>query len=70
MPGAINVGVMAVVGVIFDVCGRDSNASLPLFGCFIDGAIVEILRVALFGLSLRDRCCEGSLAVINVANRA
>ena len=70
MTGAVNVGVMAVVGVVFDVCGGDRDASLSLFGCLVDGTILEILRVTLFGLPLRDRCCESGLAVIYVANCA
>lgn len=64
------MGVMAVVGVVFNVCGGDGDTSLPLLWCFVDGAIVKVLRVTLFCLSFRDCCCKGGLAVINVANCA
>jgi hypothetical protein len=64
------VGVVTLIGIVFDVGSGDCNTSLPLFGRLVDGAIIEIFRVALFCLSLRDCCCEGCLAVINVTNCA
>jgi hypothetical protein len=68
--GAVDMGVVASVRVVFNVRSGDCNTSLPLLRSLVDRAIVEVLRVALFGLSLGDRCGEGGLAVINVANRA
>ena len=63
------MGVVAVVGVVLDMCRGNRDTSLSLLRCLIDGAIIEILRIALFGLTFRDRRSEGSLAVINVTNR-
>jgi hypothetical protein len=68
--GAIDVGVVASIGIVFDVGSGDRDTSLPLFRRLVNRAIIKILRVTLFCLSLGDRCCEGGLAVIDVANCA
>jgi hypothetical protein len=60
--GAVDVGVVAGVGLVFDVGGGDGNTTLALFGSLVDGAIVEEVGKALFCLSLGDGCCEGGLA--------
>ena len=70
MTRAIDVGIVAVVGVVLDVSGRNRDTSLSLFGGFIDGAVVKVLCVALFCLPFRDRRCECSLSVIDVPNCA
>jgi hypothetical protein len=67
---AIDVGIVAVVGVVLDMSSRYRDTPLSFFGGFIDGAIVEVLCVALFCLPFRDRRCECSLAVIDVSNCA
>jgi hypothetical protein len=53
--GAIDVRVVSVVGVVFNVCGGNCDAFLPFFWGLVDRAILEVLRVALLGLSFRDR---------------
>jgi hypothetical protein len=58
---AVDVRVVAVVGRVLDVGGRNSDTTLSLFGRLVDGAILEELCVALFCLSLGDGCCEGGL---------
>jgi hypothetical protein len=59
--GAVDVGIMAGIGCVLDVCGGDGDTSLSLFGGLVDGAVIEILGEALFCLTLRDGCCEGCL---------
>jgi hypothetical protein len=58
---AVDVGVVAVVGLVLDVGGGDGDTTLALFGGLVDGAILEVLCVALFCLALGDGGCEGSL---------
>jgi hypothetical protein len=59
---AVDVGVVAVVGRVFDVGGGNGDTTLALLGRLVDGAILEKLCVALLGLSLGDGGCEGGLA--------
>jgi hypothetical protein len=55
---------MSVVGRVLDVGGCNGDTTLALFGCLVDGAILEKLGVALLGLSLGDGGCEGSLLLL------
>jgi hypothetical protein len=59
--GAVDVGVVAVVGLVLDVRGGDGDAALALFGGFVDGGVIEEVGVALFSLALGDCGGEGSL---------
>jgi hypothetical protein len=59
--GAVDVGIVAVVGLVLDVGGRDGDTTLSLLGSLVDGTVVEVLGVALLCLSLGDGGCEGSL---------
>ncbi len=45
MAGAVNVGIMTVVGLVFDVGGRDGDAALTLFRSVVD--LVERLELGL-----------------------
>lgn len=58
---AVDVGIMPVIGRVLDVCCGNGDTTLSLFRSFVDGAIVEVLCVALLGLSLCDGGCEGGL---------
>ena len=51
------MGIVAVVGLVLDVRGADGDASFTFFGCFVDGAVFEVVCVALLGLSFGDGCC-------------
>ena len=55
------MGVVAVIGLVLDVCGGNRDTTLSLFRRFVDSAILEELCVALLCLSLRDGGCEGCL---------
>jgi len=58
---AVDVGVVSVIRLVLDVCSRDGDTSLSLFGSLVDGTILEELGVALFGLSLGDGSGQSSL---------
>ena len=61
MAGAVDVGVVAGFGLVFDVGGADGDAAFAFFGGFVDGAVFEVVCEALFGLSFRDGCCQSCL---------
>jgi hypothetical protein len=63
---AVDVGVMPVVGGVLDVCGGDGDTTLALLRSLVDGAILEVGGVALFGLTLGDGGCEGGLWIVSV----
>jgi hypothetical protein len=59
--GTVNVGVMTVLGLVFDVGGGNGDTTLSLFGSFINGAVIEEVCEAFVCLSLRDGCSQCSL---------
>lgn len=59
--GAVNVGIVPIVGRVLDVCCGNGDTALSLFRGLVDGAIFEEFCVALLGLSLCDSSCEGGL---------
>jgi hypothetical protein len=64
--GAVDVGIVAVVGLVLDVGGGDGDTTLALLRRLVDGAVLEELGVALLGLTLGDGSCEGCLHAISV----
>jgi len=70
MAGAVDVGVVAVRGLVLDVGRRDGDTTGTLLGRLVDGSIVEERGTAVLSQSLGDRSSKGSLTVIDVANRA
>ena len=68
--GAIDVRVVAGVGLVLDVRGRDRDAALTLLGSLVDLIVSGVLRLAGLGEDLRDRGRQRRLAVIDVADRA
>ena len=62
------MGIVTVVGGIFDVSSRDGDTTLALLGSLVDGGVVEEVGVALLGLALCDGGSEGGLAVIDVTD--
>jgi hypothetical protein len=64
--GAVDVGVMLLLGSVFDVGCRDGDTTLALLGSLVDGTIVEEVGKTLFGLTLCDGGCEGGLHLLAV----
>ncbi|MND94737.1 hypothetical protein D3C80_869660 [compost metagenome] len=63
--GAVNVSVVAVRGLIFNVCRRNGDTTGLLFRCCVD----LVIRLE-FTEKLRDRSRQRRLAVVNVTDRA
>jgi hypothetical protein len=61
---AVDVGVVPVVGLVFDVGSRDCDAALAFLGGFVDGGVFEEVGVALFSLTLGDGGGEGGLYML------
>src|ERR1039457_3617231 len=66
----VDMGVVALVGFVFDMGGGDGDAALTLFRGIVD--LVECLEygLTLAGQYLGDGCGQGCLAVVNVADCA
>ena len=70
VPGAVDVRVVALVGLVFDVRGRNGDAARLLFRRLVDLVIGRVGRLALLGQHLGDRRRQRRLAVIDVTDRA
>ncbi len=71
VPGAVDVRVVAVLGLVLDVRGVDRDAALALLGSLVDRVEGRYLRVrARLGEDLRDRGGQRRLAVVDVTDRA
>ena len=66
---AVDVGVVAGVGLVLDVGDGDGDAALALFGGVVDRIEGPVLGVALQGEVLGDRRGQARLAVVDVADR-
>ena len=67
---AVDVGVVAGVGLVLDVGDRDGDPALALFGGVVDRVEGAVLGLTLQGEVLRDRRGQGRLAMVDVADRA
>ena len=65
---AVDVGVVAVLGLVLDVRDGDGDTALALFGSLVDLVERGEVREALLGLALRDRGGQGGLAVVDVTD--
>jgi hypothetical protein len=68
--GAVDVRVVAGVGLVLDVGDRDRDAAGPLLGSVVDRIEGAVLGLTLEGQVLRDRSGQRRLAVVDVTNRA
>src|SRR5262249_38088521 len=68
--GAVDMGVVALVGLVLDVGDGDRDAAGTLLGGVIDLVEGAEVCLALEGEGLGDRGGEGGLAVVDVADRA
>jgi hypothetical protein len=72
VPRAVDVRVVALLGLVLDVRGRDRDAALALLGSLVDAAEVDVLVRAAHALRehLRDRSRQRRLPVVDVTDRA
>ena len=64
----IDVGVMPVRGLVFDVGGRDRDAARLLFRRLVDLVVRRERRTAGFRQHLGDRCGQRRLAMVDVTD--
>ena len=65
---AIDVGVVPVRGLVFDVGGRDRDAARLFFGRLVDLIVRRERRTAGFSQHLGDRCGQRCLAMVDVTD--
>ena len=70
VPRAVDVGVVAGVGLVLDVGDGDGDPALALLGRVVDRVEGAVLGLALQGEVLGDRRGQARLAVVDVADRA
>src|SRR5690606_30415332 len=68
--GAVDVRIVALLGLILDVRSRDGDAALTLFRSLVDVRIVDEGRAAGLGEHLGDGGRERRLAMVDVADGA
>jgi len=68
--GAVDVGVVAVLGLVLDVRGIDGDAALAFFGSVVDFTVGLGNRAAGLGEHGGDGRRQGGLAMIHVTNGA
>ena len=68
--GAVDVGVVAGVGLVLDVGDGDGDPALALLGRVVDRVEGAVLGRALEGEVLGDRRGQRRLAMVDVADRA
>lgn len=61
MTGAVNVGVVAVLGLEFNVGRRDGDTTLALLRGLIDGSVIREVGQTLSGLALGDGSSQTGL---------
>ena len=70
MTGAIDVGVMAIGGLVLNMRGRDSDAAGFFFRRLVDLVVGGESGAAGLGENLCDRSCQRRLAMIDVTDGA
>ena len=65
---AVNVCIVTMCGLVFNVSGVDGDAALSLFGSLVDGRVVSVLCATLHCKVLSDSCGQSGLAVVNMAD--
>ena len=68
--GAVNVGIVTVLRLVFHVRGVDCDTTGALLGSLVDVGVVDELSVALHREHLGDSGGQGGLAMVDVADGA
>ena len=69
VPGAVNVSVVTIFGLILDVCCRNCDTTLALLGCTVDLVVGTLFSKSLISKSGGDSSSQRGFAVVNVTNR-
>ncbi|TXT48884.1 MAG: Uncharacterized protein FD137_859 [Spirochaetes bacterium] len=69
MARAVDVGIVAVLGLVFQMPGIDSDTAGFLFRCVVDVVELEGLVSELAGAVLGDGGAERRLSVVDVSDR-
>ena len=69
MAGAVDVGIVALVALVFHVRGGDGDTTGALFGGTVNLVVGLELTTVLFGHHLGQRGRQCGLAMVNVTNR-
>ena len=67
---AVDVSVMTLVGLVFDVCGIDCDTTGSFFRSLVDVVVRGVAGLAAHCEDLGDRSGQGGFAVVNMADRA
>ena len=70
MAGAVDMGIVAGLGLILDMRGRNGDAARLFFRRLVDLVIGRERRAARLRQHLGDRRRQRRLAMVNMANRA
>ena len=70
VPRAVDVSVVTVLGLVFDVSGVDGDATGPFFRGGVDVRVSHVFGQALHRKDVGDARGEGGLAVVDVADGA
>ena len=70
MTGAVHVSVVALLGLVLDVCGGDGYTTSLFFGGLVDFVIGNEGTLVLEAGNLGDGCSQGGLAMVDVADGA
>ena len=70
MAGAVDMGIVAVLGFIFDMRRRNRDAARLFFRRLVDLVIGRERRAARLRQNLGDRRRQRRLAMIHMTNRA
>ena len=68
--GAVDVRVVALLGLVLDMRGRDRDAASLLFRRLVDLVVGSVSRAARLGQNLGDRSRQRRLAMVDMADRA
>ena len=68
--GAVDMRVVAFLGLVFDMRGRDRDAAGLFFRRLVDLIVGGVSRAARLGQNLGDRSRQRRLAMVDMADRA
>ena len=67
---AVNVCIVALLGLILNVSGVDGDTTFTLFGSLIDAGVIGVVSLAGKSEILGDSSGKGGLTMVNVTDGA